>query len=180
MQIALTGGIGEGKSTVLAMLEQMGFEVASADAAARQVFGLPDVQRALCRLIGREGDLTPDQLRRGLAEAPGLRRQVNRVMHPLIMQSLYESGATFVEVPLLFEACLYGGFERVWVITCGPEEQLRRLVLRYGDEGHARQMMYTQMRSSAKEVFADVVVRTNQDFETVRSELVKAVVGIVA
>jgi len=101
-------------------------------------------------------------------------------MHPLVMGKIAESEATFVEVPLLIEACLQDDFDQVWVVTCGVEEQRRRLFDRYKDQGLVEAMLGTQLATCAKIPFADKVIRTNHTFDHVRllvSEAVKELLG---
>jgi dephospho-CoA kinase len=167
MRIAITGGIAEGKSTLLGYVHDLGFETLSSDDLARRAFD-DEVRSDLERHVGSEIVNNRDLLRRLIAEDPWLRRRLNRLTHPRVLALILQSRAEFVEVPLLVEACLQGAFDRVWVATCGPEEQLRRLIARVGEEEEARRLLATQLPTAVKEVFADVVVRTNAPEETVR------------
>ncbi|HCE01471.1 MAG TPA: dephospho-CoA kinase [Armatimonadetes bacterium] len=161
-RIAITGGICEGKSTVCGYLRELGYAVANADEAAREVFEEEPVQRALALALGCEAPVSRQQVRDRLALDPDFRRTLNRITHPRILERLDQLEASFVEVPLLVEACLQGRFDRVWVVTCGPEEQLRRLAQRLGSKAEARRLMATQLPTRAKIPFADAVIRTNR------------------
>lgn len=172
MRIAVTGGIAEGKSTVMGYLREMGFETASADAMAREVFQDEEVQGRLQALVG--GDASRDQLRERIAADDGFRRQVNGVMHPLIVKKLIASPADFIEVPLLFEAALHPLFDRVWVVTCGAELQLTRLTERLGNVQDAKALIDTQLPTLAKCAFADEVIRTNGSEESVKALVMSA------
>ena len=176
MRVAITGGIAEGKSTVLAHLRDLGYRTASADEFARQVFG--QVQEELAAVSGLSLPVSPKELRTLMATNADLRREVNRIMHPLIHRKLEASTAEFMEVPLLFEACIYGLFERVWVVTCGLDEQRRRLVERYGEGAHVDSMLATQLPSRVKSVFSDRIIRTNEAPETVSRLLSEAVTAL--
>lgn len=168
MKIAVTGGIAEGKSTVLTYLSDAGFAVTSADLIAREVFSENYIQRELGELIGVSAPVERDDLKTAIAMDPKLRRKVNSVMHPVILERLQSRVESVIEVPLLFEACIYGAFDRVWVVTCGAEEQLRRLTARLGDEDLARQLIGAQLPTDVKVAFADTVIRTNQDEDAVK------------
>jgi dephospho-CoA kinase len=159
--IAVTGGIAEGKSTVLGYMASAGVSTLSSDAVAREVFEEPEVQRELSRLINSE-KVDRDALRARIAEEPHLRREVNRLMHPFVWKKIRNSKAVAVEIPLLLEACLQGEFARVWIVTCGPEEQLRRLARRLGSEDQAKKLIASQLPTQAKLVFGDRIVRTNE------------------
>jgi dephospho-CoA kinase len=167
MRVAITGGIAEGKSTVLGYLREEGEAVASSDAYAREVFQEPDVQSALAHLLGQESPVEPAALRDALSSSATLRRDVNRLMHPKVIERILASRAKYIEVPLLIEGCLQSLFDQVWVVSCGPEEQRRRLVERVG-EAAALELIATQLKTSVKTPFGDVVFRTNQPEETVK------------
>lgn len=163
---AITGGVAEGKSTVLGYLASMGFKTLSADEVARELFVEPDIQKALAFMLQVNAPVQPADLRRAIASKPMLRRAVNRLMHPHLLPRLVDSGVDFVEIPLLIETCLQGLFDEIWVVTCGPEEQFRRLSNRIGSR-ETVQLLSTQLPTQVKIPFADVVVRTNAPEESV-------------
>lgn len=174
MRLAVTGGIAEGKSTVVGYLRDAGYSTASADEAAREVFGSPDVQAFVS---DRLGSSDPARVREAVASDASFRRSFNRLTHPKILAKLDDLEADVVEVPLLIEACLQQRFDRVWVVTCGPQEQLRRLVERLGDVPSAESLLATQLPSRVKIPFADCIVRTNLPEETVRGYVLDAVIA---
>jgi dephospho-CoA kinase len=166
-RIAITGGVAEGKSTVLGYLSDLGYSVESSDRLGRTVFEAADNQRAISEILGIPPPIEPDQLRAKLSD-PSIRRAVNALMHPQILAALSVAECDFIEVPLLIEACLQGHFERIWVVTCGPGEQLKRLSARLGGEPAARALIGTQLTSRAKIAFADSIIRTNREESSVK------------
>lgn len=176
-RIAVTGGAAVGKSTVMGFLADSGRAVASADAIAREVYHRPEVQAKIAEASGLLVPVDRSQLLRAMASNPVLRRAVNSAMHPAIAAALAESAAEFFEVPLLLESCLQGSFDRIWVVDCGPDEQLERLVQRLGDEAEARRLVAAQLPPAARVAFADVLIRTNQPPATVRDDISKILRG---
>lgn len=168
MRLAVTGGIAEGKSTVLRAVQEAGIEVASADEFAKQVFQQDLVQIELARIIGGQPPIEPERLKTALFADAGARRAVNRLMHPRILKGIESSQAQVIEVPLLVESAIQGQFDRVWVVTCGLEEQLRRLTERTGNAAGATRMIEAQLPSRARLPFADRIIRTNLEPNTVR------------
>ena len=168
MRLAVTGGIAEGKSTILQSIQEAGFAVASADDIARQVFQSEEVQGELARIIGTKPPVGPEELKSALFADTAARRAVNRVMHPQVLKAMEAVEAPVIEVPLLIESATHGLFDRVWVVTCGPEEQLRRLSERTGDVTRAKLMIEAQLPSRARLPFADRIIRTNLEPDTVR------------
>ncbi len=166
---AVTGGIAEGKSAVLAILASRGFSVASADEAARAVFREPGTNAALAALIGAEAPITGAELGAALAEAQGagdhrLRRRVNALMHPRVRARMDAGSdgtpAGFDEVPLLLETCLQGRYDAVWSVECSPETKAARLRARYGEGGFAA-IAAGQLPNAVRAVFADVRIVTD-------------------
>jgi dephospho-CoA kinase len=168
MAAALTGGVAEGKTTVLRMLSEFGLLTASADEMAREALASPETQAEVAALFGIRAPLDRSQLRTIVANDPDKRRSLNSVLHPEVFARMVESGADVIEVPLLLEACLQSSFERVWVATCGPEEQLRRLTERLGAPGRAREMVGLQLPTEVKLAFADRTIRTDRPLDAVQ------------
>jgi dephospho-CoA kinase len=174
MRIAVTGGIAEGKSTVMGYLRDLGETTASSDEIARSVFDRSDIQEQIARLTGTEMPVDRAHLRDMLSERPGLRRRLNELMHPAIWRGIADTGAVWIEIPLLVETCLQGHFNRVWVVTCGSDEQHRRLLARIGDEAQANRLISTQLSSEIKIPFGDEIIRTNRPESVVQGDVRQA------
>ena len=171
LQIALTGGIAEGKTTVLRTLSEFGVRTASADEIAREVLDDPAVSGKVAQRMGLSEPLDREKLGRAIAANPAKRRALNSILHPEILARMIEARAVVIEVPLLVETCLQGAFRRTWVVTCGPEEQLRRLTDRLGDEGEALRMLALQLPTRVKCAFADRIIRTDRPLDSVVSDV---------
>ncbi|HZH99137.1 MAG TPA: dephospho-CoA kinase [Fimbriimonadaceae bacterium] len=162
-KIAITGGVAEGKSTVLRYCAELGYRTASADAIAAEIFAAHETQMEIARAAGLTVPLDRDLVRNAITDDPDLRRRINAITHPKVLAAIEASEAQVVEVPLLIETCIYGLFRRVWLVTCGLEEQVRRLAKRLGTEDQARAFIRTQLPTRAKLAFADRIVRTNAE-----------------
>lgn len=174
MRIAVTGGIAEGKSTVMTYLRVLGGATLSADEVAREVFHQSSIQAAIAEIIETPLPVAPNVLRMAIAADPLIRRRVNAAMHGEILNHIKKSSANWIEVPLLFETCLQTEFDRVWVVTCGEEEQRKRLAKRLENELEAVQIIRTQLPTLVKCVFADQVIRTNRTEELVQADVKQA------
>lgn len=172
-RIAITGGAGEGKSTVLSYLRELGHPTASADQIAKDVFARDDIQERLADVLGAKAPLSSEQVRAALGDSLR-RRQINAITHPAILRRLREFESGFVEIPLLIEACLQGEFDQVWIVTCGLGEQRRRLLDRLGAEAAVDAQLGAQLPTRAKIPFADVVIRTNQPEWSVKRDVALA------
>lgn len=179
--VGLTGGIGSGKSEALSAFREAGAETISLDAVAHELSrpGRP-VYRAILRTFGREV-LRPDGGidRRALAERvfskPGLRRRLEAASHPPILREMrrrlkgVRRPVAVVDVPLLFEAGLEGGFDVTVAVSASREARLSRVRRR---DGMSRAAVLRRMRAqrplAEKERMADVVIRNEGSLKTLR------------
>lgn len=139
--IAVTGGIGSGKSVVLAAAEELGFAVFSADAIAKDIYADPvvfsEVRNAFPYCI-RNGSIDRRLLAEEVFSSPEKLAVLNAVTHPAIMQRLFEQMqaaegyAVFAEVPLLFEGGYADRFDAVIVVKRPREERIRSVIERDG------------------------------------------------
>jgi dephospho-CoA kinase len=185
--VGLTGGIGTGKSTVAAMLRELGATVIDADEATRAVQARgSDGLRQLAAAFG-DGILTPDgDLDRGRMgdiafRDPEARQRLNGIVHPLVRQWMAERQAEAVErgdplvvmdIPLLFEARGAGAFDTVLLVYAPEEAALRRLVeLRGMSEEQARARMAAQMPIEEKRALATHVIENTGSVDELRERV---------
>lgn len=172
MRIAVTGGVCDGKSTVLAMLSELGFPCFSADAIVAEAYSDSSFVQKLTALVGNEvvrgGQVDRRVLLERLLGDDKLRRDLNRLVHPIAMAKLLEEmpagGEThsFAEVPLLIETATQGWFDRVWVVAAGLDAQMSRLTERFGgDSCLAAQVLGLQLPTEVKAAFGHAIIRTN-------------------
>ncbi len=131
MKVAITGGIGSGKSTLCKILQQMGYVVISSDAVCAELYRDID----FCRYIGVALGLDFDgslESRRRLSDVVFQNKvklqQLNAIVHPSVYREIErklsrEKGLCFVEVPLLFESGGEGNFDHVVIVM--RDEKLR-------------------------------------------------------
>jgi dephospho-CoA kinase len=183
-RIAITGGVAEGKTTVLRMFESLGAQVISSDQLAVTLL-LPgtEVWEQLIREFGQaitaaDGALARERLATLAFGDAAVRRRLNRIMHPAVVQALQarlserEPSPTpiFVEVPLLIEVALQGVFDAVVVVQATPALQRQRLLARGLSLPRARQILRAQLPTRCKTVFADWVIRTHGSLEQVEAQ----------
>lgn len=153
------------------MLADMGLRTASSDQVAREVFDLPEIQAQLATLLSTNGPIDRPTLRSAILRTPELRREVNRIMHPVIGARVATRNPDVVEVPLLFEACLQHRYREVWVVICGPDETARRLRERYGPDADIDALTAWQLSERVKSSLGDLTFRTDQPAENVLRSL---------
>ncbi len=163
----MTGGVATGKSTFVRMLAERGLQTVSADDVAREVRSDPAVRRRLALDFGVGEENLEDGLRLALAD-PAARRKLNAILHPLVWTKLQSTPHDVAEIPLLVETCVYDAYDYAVLVTCGHDEQVKRLVDRLGSEAAANRVIHSQLVDRAKAPFADEVVRTDQGADHVQ------------
>jgi dephospho-CoA kinase len=141
-RVAITGGIGSGKSTVAEQFAALGARVSDADAISHQLTGpggeaLAAIAAAFgSAVIDQHGALDRAQLRARVFSDPNARRTLEAILHPMIRarmlaetQSIQEPYALLV-IPLLFETGQHALVDRVLVVDVPESLQVARVQAR--------------------------------------------------
>lgn len=169
--VALTGGIGSGKSTVADAFARLGIDVIDADVIARQVVepGKPALvalrDRFGDRVLLADGQLNRAELRHIIFNSPADKLWVNNLLHPLIhaetqrQLALARSPWCLWVVPLLVENRLHTLANRVLVVDVDTETQLARTMARdrIGRE-QAEKILAAQATREARLAVADDII----------------------
>ena len=140
-KIAITGGIGSGKSTVAKQIALLGFPVFSCDEIYRELLQdnayIAQISRVFSDVV-KEGVIDKKALSRRVFSSETDRKRLNSIAHPLIMERLYArmSACTnelvFAEVPLLFEGGYENDFAHIIVVRRNDEERIESVMKRDG------------------------------------------------
>ena len=168
VHVGLTGGVASGKSTVSAILRDLGAVVIDADVLAREVVapGTPGLAAVVdefgAGVLGPDGGLDRARLGEVVFADPGRRASLEAIIHPLVRARAAEleagapAGALVVhDIPLLVETGQAGDFDAVVVVDVPEEVQVDRAVRERGwtpDEARARiaaQATRAQRRAAA-------------------------------
>ena len=172
--VALTGGIGSGKSTVANAFSRLGVTVVDADIIARQVVepGQPALDAIVDRfgspILHPDGSLNRRALRERIFAKPEEKAWLNALLHPLIHQQtqreMAQAASAYVlwVVPLLAENQLHKKADRVLVVDVPPETQILRTMRRDNvSRQHAEQILAAQATREARLAIADDVINNN-------------------
>jgi len=180
LRVALTGGIATGKSYVRGRFEALGVPTSDADTFARAVVAPgTDGLEAVVRAFGREvldasGALDRRKLGAIVFADGAKRQQLEHIVHPAVRaetDAWYEHLDPAVpfaisDIPLLYETGRDRDFDKVIVVACEPETQLRRVIERDRlTETEARQRINAQLPISEKVRRANYVIRTDGSFQ---------------
>lgn len=174
-RIGLTGGIGSGKSTVLAMLQALGAAAIDADAISRATTAAGGSAIGAIRarfgpeFVTAEGALDRARMRERAYAQPEARRELEQIIHPLVgeevarqVDAALAAGARCIvfDIPLLVESGRWRQqVDRVLVVDCSPETQVARVVARSGlapDE--VRAIIAAQAPRALRLAAADLVI----------------------
>jgi dephospho-CoA kinase len=184
--IALTGGIGSGKSSVTSILRELGAAIIDSDEIAHQLtspgqagadairrqFG-PDFLRA-------DGALDRARMRELVFADPAAKTKLESILHPMIRAAVNARIAAeqrgpapyiVLAVPLLIETGAYRELaQRILVVDCDEALQVSRVVQRSGlDPDQVRAIMANQVSREARLRHADDVVDNSADLPALRS-----------
>lgn len=144
VRVGLTGGIGCGKSTVAAMMREMGCEVLDADIVAREVVepGQPaydEIVAAFGReILASDGSLDRPKLAKIVFPDASKLTKLNHIVHPRVIErqeawltdlAAKNPGAiAVIEAALLIESGAHATLDRLIVVWCDPDQQIERLI----------------------------------------------------
>jgi dephospho-CoA kinase len=159
VRVGLTGGIASGKSTVSAILSELGAVVIDADAIAREVVarGTPGLEAVVAafgpELLTPEGDLDRPAMGALVFADPESRKRLEAIIHPLVHRRSAELEAeasdhavVVHDIPLLAEVGRAGSFAAVVVVDAPTELQVSRMV---EDRGWTREEAESRIAAQA-------------------------------
>ena len=184
--VALTGGIGSGKSTVADAFSHLGVNVIDADIIARQVVepGTPGLnaiaQRFGPQILNKDGTLNRRALREHIFAHAEDKNWLNALLHPQIQQEtrrqmqLATSSYILWVVPLLVENRLSAKADRVLVVDVPKETQIERTMLRDRvSRQHAEHILAAQATREQRLAVADDVIENMGSPDTIASDVAR-------
>ena len=176
LRVALTGGIGSGKTTVARMFAQRGVPVVDADEIAHSLIrrGQPayqDVVNAFgANFLDAAGEIDRQRLGRYVFAADNERQRLEAIVHPRVRREIadrivsMEAPYCIIVVPLLFESGMQDLADRILVVDSSEYRQIERVRARNGlAEGQIRAIMAAQIGPSERRRRADDVIVNDSD-----------------
>lgn len=173
--VALTGGIGAGKSTVAQNFAELGALVIDADQLARMAIerGSDGFAEVLLR-FGDEIILNGDIDRKKLAEIvfsdEGARKDLEKIIHPRVqaifaeaVEDLDEDDILIYEIPLLVETDAAEKFDYVITVEADLELRKERLLKKGLYISQIEKRMAAQATQESREAIADYVIYNDGD-----------------
>ena len=183
-RVGLTGGIASGKSTVAKFFAALGIPIIDTDQVARDVVepGQPPLERLVERfghtILTPDGHLDRPKLREIVFSDPKARADLEALTHPAIGTAVEAWSAAaggpyqILIIPLLVEKNLASQLDRVLVVDCDEELQIRRLQARDGSTvEQARAILNAQTSRTARLKSAHDVIQNDGDLSAVRDQV---------
>ena len=185
VRVGLTGGIASGKSTVSAILAELGAVVIDADLVAREVVarGTPGLDAVVAEfgpsLLTAEGELDRPAMGRLVFGDEGARQRLEAIVHPLVIERMaaleQAAGPDDVvvhDIPLLAEGGRADTFDAVVVVDAPRALQLDRMLSERGwtrEDAEAR--IAAQATREQRRAVATHVIDNSGSLEQLRSRV---------
>jgi len=187
--VGLTGGIGSGKSTVSAMLAEMGARIIDADAISRHLTDAGGDAIEVIRAHFGPTFITPDgamdrhRMRELAFSDPAAKQQLEAIVHPLVGQAAQRQSREAIDqglpclvhdIPLLVESGQWRPrLHRVLVIDCAEETQIERVLARNAlPRTEIERIIASQAPRKNRLAAADIVIHNqNLGLDALRAEV---------
>lgn len=172
LKIGLTGGLGSGKTTVSQAFARLGAQIIDTDEISHELTApdgaaIPAIRAGFGDAVfNPDGTLDRAALRAKILADADVKRRLEAILHPLIRREVSirleaaQASYALIVIPLLVET---GGYDdllnRVLVVDCGEETQVRRALARGGwSEAEIRAMIARQASRKRRLGRADDVI----------------------
>jgi len=181
--VALTGGIGSGKSTVGQIFEDLGAIVTDSDQLARVVVergtaGFDQIVAAFGDDVLKNGDLNRAALAELVFKDPTKRKQLEEITHPLIrkafakiVESAHDDSIVINQIPVLVESNHDYKFDHVITVSAKEEVRIERLLKRGMTMTQIKQRIQAQSTDTQREEISDSVIRNDKSQAELLSEV---------
>jgi dephospho-CoA kinase len=184
-RVGLTGGIASGKSSVSAILRELGAVVIDADELARDVVakGTPGLAAVVAEfgpgLLTADGDLDRPVMGELVFADDSARKRLESIVHPLVFERIVDleahapDGAVVVhDIPLLAESGRADTFDAVIVVDTPEDVQIARMMRDRGStEDEARARMAAQVSREDRRSVATYVIDNTGTLEDLRQRV---------
>ena len=183
--VALTGGIGSGKSTVGQIFAQLGATVIDSDQLARDVIergsiGFNEVVTKFGDEILKNGEIDRQILASLVFKDPTKRAELEQITHPLIrkaftkvVSSASPDSIVINQIPLLVESNHDYKFDHIITVSASESIRTERLIKRGLTNEQIKQRMQAQATDQMREGIADSVIVNEKSEQEITDQVEK-------
>ena len=183
--VAVTGGIGSGKTSATNKFNELGVAVIDTDLIAhdltqKNVGVLVEIKNIFGNKVFNGDTLSREKLREIVFRDEDLLRSLERILHPRIRQDVktklqsVDSEYAIVAIPLLSKKSDYDFIDRILVIDCEERIQIQRVISRNGfSEELVRSIMSKQLSRRDRNQLADDLIENNADIDSLYTKIEK-------
>jgi len=182
VKLALTGGIGSGKSAAAAAFEKLGIPIIDSDTIAHQItapagLAIDAIKNTFgTDFINAEGALDRPKMRTLVFNQPAALKQLEAITHPLIKQLSEDAALKSLDkdspylifmIPLLFESVGWRDrFHKIIVVDCSVDLQIQRVILRNQlQQELIEKIIANQVPRALRLQYADYVLQNNSSLD---------------
>ena len=188
LKIGLTGGIASGKSTVCDLFSQLSVEIIDADKISHDITKKDGLafQEILDhfgnKILGLDGELDRQKLRSLIFNDAAEKRTLEKIIHPKVLneinKNISDSTASYliIAVPLMIETGMNKLMDRVLLVDCSIETQVRRLIERDKcTKQQAQSIIENQASLESKRAICDDVIVNEEgtSFDQLKTEVIQ-------
>lgn len=184
LKIAVTGGIGSGKSVFSNFLMEMKYPVINADAVAKDILlNETSVKQKIIKEFGKnsylEGIINTTYLAETVFSDESKVKKINAIVHPptikrikdLMAKDLENGNLVFVEAALIFEANMDNLFDYVVLITADEKIRVSRVIDRDNTtEDEVQERMENQLSEETKKELSDFIFENNSSLDELKNK----------
>jgi dephospho-CoA kinase len=190
-KIAVTGGIGSGKSVAVSIIKELGYPVFSCDQITAVLYENKTVLKGLKKIFPTaiKGIFNLKAAKKEIARIifsdKSKYEQLNDFLMPLILSELFdklkgEKGLVFAEVPLLFERNLQNQFDHVIVITRDKNSRIESVIKRSNlTKEQVEERIKMQFDYDIFSPNKEIVIENDGSLESFREKIKNAVDNII-
>ena len=177
LNVALTGGIGSGKSAVAEFLEVCGAVIIDSDQLARDVIergteGFEAILTAFGDTVLTDGEIDRSTLADIVFHDENQRKKLEAIIHPLVreaaeslMKKLPTDSVVINQIPLLVESNGAKRFDHVITVSASEELRRQRLLQRGLKDYEITKRIQAQVDDAAREEIADSIIKNEGSLE---------------
>jgi len=193
-KIAVTGGIGSGKSTLCDIISSLGYPVISFDKVYAQLLSSGALNEKLYKAFGdaevnlidkSTGKVDRSALARVAFSSEDNTKKLNEITHPEIFKSAFSvgesySGLCFYEVPLLFEGNYQNLFDGVVVVMRSEKERIASVMARSNlSEVEVKARINSQFDYNTLDFTKYYVIHNDGNLSDLRGKVVKTLAELL-